>query len=267
MQKLELFPDPIEVVKILEEISVGYPLFSEYSLKQVHFFHEEVSDILSCGLSLLNRSVCKCSIVDLGCGDGSLIFALSKKGLLKQGDEVVGVDLSEIRIKRLKSALPFVRGIVSSALHVNELPNSSFNFVICTQLIEHVSDDHRLLLEIKRLLGDAGTAYVSTVIKKRYGVYFYFRDGSFRLDPTHVREYSSSDEFIDLVLRAGLDIIVTRNKPMMFPILDLAVRIFIKLGFVKPNVNFFGSRWLQKAHKLKVPIIGYRMLEVLARQK
>ena len=62
--------------------------------------------------------------------------------------EIIGVDIYRARIERLKSNLPFVRGIVSDALNVKELPSHSFDFVICSQLIEHVEDDGALLLEI-----------------------------------------------------------------------------------------------------------------------
>jgi len=64
----------------------------------------------------------------------------------------VGVDISKERIERLRNELPFVKGIVSDALNVKELPDCSFDFIICSQLIEHVKDDHALVSVIKRLL-------------------------------------------------------------------------------------------------------------------
>ncbi|RSN74930.1 class I SAM-dependent methyltransferase [Candidatus Methanodesulfokora washburnensis] len=126
--------------------------FREYSRKHVHFYDEEVSPILEYGLALTLKSVEKPNIVDLGCGDGRIIFALHKKGVLRNVGEIVGVDISKARVERLKSNLPFVRGIVSDALNVKELPSHSFDFVICSQLIEHVKDDDALVLEIGRLL-------------------------------------------------------------------------------------------------------------------
>jgi len=174
-------------------------LFQNYSRKHMHFYDEEVSVLLGSGLALTNRVIKKPSIVDLGCGDGRTIFALYEKGLLKNVGEIVGVDISESRIERLTKELPFVKGIVSDALNVKELRDSSFDFVICSQVVEHVENDDMLILEIKRLLKGGGLAYMSSVIKKWYGVYFYFKDGSFRLDPTHVREYSSVDEFVGLI--------------------------------------------------------------------
>jgi len=51
-------------------------LFQGYSRKHVHFYGEEVSVLLESGLALTNEVIKKPSIVDLGCGDGRLIFCL-----------------------------------------------------------------------------------------------------------------------------------------------------------------------------------------------
>jgi SAM-dependent methyltransferase len=147
--------------------------FQIYSKESVHFYDEVVSPLLEYGLALTLRNCRKPSVVGLGCGDGKVIFALYRRGLLKSIGEVIGVDISEVRIERLKSNLPFVRGIVSDALNVKQLPSHSFDFVICSQLIEHVEDDSALILEIRRLLKNGGIAYLSSVVKKRYAIYFY----------------------------------------------------------------------------------------------
>ncbi|MEM3648011.1 MAG: class I SAM-dependent methyltransferase, partial [Thermoproteota archaeon] len=157
-------------------------LFQSYSRKHVHFYDREVPALLELGLALTRDISEKPMMVDLGCGDGRLIFAMYRKGLLNSVGEVYGVDISSERIKRLKKELPFVKGIVSDAQNARELPDSSFDLVICSQLIEHVKDDDALVLEIKRLLKSGGLAYVSSVVKKWYGIYFYFNNGSFRLD-------------------------------------------------------------------------------------
>ena len=241
-------------------------LFRGYSRRHVHFYSEEVSVLLESGLALANKVVKKPSIVDLGCGDGRLIFALYKRGLLKNVGEIVGVDISEERIGRLTKELPFVKGIISDASNVKELPDSSFDFVICSQLVEHVEDDDMLVQEIRRLLRVGGLAYISSVIKKWYGVYFYFRDGSFRLDPTHVREYSSVDEFVSLIANNGFEIVDVKTHRVMFPLLDLIIRLFIRIGLLEPNVRFYQQhKVLSKIRRVRMPVVGYRSIEVLAK--
>jgi 2-polyprenyl-3-methyl-5-hydroxy-6-metoxy-1,4-benzoquinol methylase len=138
--------------------------FQSYSKMHVYFYGEDVSRLLELALTSLNKSVKKFSILDLGCGDGTLIFALYEKGLLGNAQEIVGVDISEDRIERLRSNLLFVKGVVSDALDVKQLPDSSFDFVVCAQLIEHVENDRALVLGIKRLLKSGG---VLTFISKK----------------------------------------------------------------------------------------------------
>jgi len=242
-------------------------LFRDYSRKYVHFYDEEASILLESGLALVNEVVKKPSIVDLGCGDGRLIFSLYEKGLLKNVGDIVGVDISESRIERLTKELSFVKGIVSDALSVKELPSSRFDFVICSQLIEHVEDDETLVFEIQRLLKSGGLTYVSSVIRKWYGLYFYLRGGAFRLDPTHTREYSSVDKFVDLIAKKGFKVVSVETRQVMFPLLDFAVRLLVRIGFLEPNVRFYQRhKILGKIRRLRIPILGYGIMEVLARK-
>jgi len=177
------------------------------------------------------------------------------------------VDLSRERIERLKRNLPFVKGIVSDASNVKELPSHSFDFVICSQLIEHVEDDARPLLEVKRLLKCGGVAYLSSVVKKRYAIYFYFKNGSFKLDPTHVRKYRSVDEFVDLVTSKGFEVICVRTHRVMFPLIDVIYRLLVYLHFLEPDPNFFQKyKFLGKVRGVKIPIPGYETVEVLVRK-
>jgi 2-polyprenyl-3-methyl-5-hydroxy-6-metoxy-1,4-benzoquinol methylase len=115
-------------------------------------------------------------MLDLGCGDGRLIFALHEKGLLENAEKIVGVDISEDRIKRLKTNLPFVKGIVADTLDLKQLSDSSFDFVVCAQLIEHVENGQALVSGTRRLLKHENFVYISSVTKLS-GVYVYFKGG------------------------------------------------------------------------------------------
>lgn len=243
--------------------------FSKYSAKHVHFLDEseEIPVLVKGGLSLACRLNSKPIIADLGCGDGRLIFALYANGFLQKTGDVIGIDLSEDRIKRLTKMLPSIRGIASDALNVKDLQDSAVDFLICSQVIEHVNDK-MLLNEIKRLLSDGGLAYISTVAKKWYGIYFYFNNGSFRLDPTHVKEYSSAKEFASLISKEGFDLITVKSESTTFPLTDIIVRFFIRLGLLRPNVAFYSPhKFLTKFRKLRIPIIGYETCEVFVKKK
>lgn len=244
-----------------------HDFLKEYSKGHIHFYDEEVPFLLRLGLVLTSESTEKPRLVDLGCGDGRLIFALYRKKSLENIGGIAGVDLSESRITRLSKELPFVKNVVSDALNVREFVDSSFDYVICSQLIEHVEDDERLMLEIRRLLRSKGLVYVSSVIKKWHGVYFYFKSGSFRLDPTHKREYSSAGEFSSLIEGKGFEITHVRTRQVMFPLVDLILRLLAKVGLIEVNVTFYQQhKFLNKTRRLQVPVIGYSVIEVLAKK-
>lgn len=242
-------------------------LFQSYSRKHVHFYDTDISFLLEQGLALVNCTIRKPSMVDIGCGDGRIIFALYEKEFLKNFGEIVGVDISEIRIERLTRQMPFVKGIVSDALNVIELPDCTFDFVVCSQLIEHVKDDDMLIFEIRRLLRRGGLAYISSIIKKWYGFYFYFKNGSFRLDPTHVREYSAQREFVSLFTNKGFEVINVETRGVMYPLSDIITRLFFKLGLMEPDIKLYQQHnLLSRFRKVRIPIVGYKSIEVLVRK-
>jgi 2-polyprenyl-3-methyl-5-hydroxy-6-metoxy-1,4-benzoquinol methylase len=238
--------------------------FNNYSRTHIHFFDLEVSDLVEKMIKNKNRE--KFNLIDLGCGDGNLLFSLQKKELLSNAEKIIGVDLSPRRIQNLKENIKGAIGIVSDACNVKRLENEIFDVVISSQVIEHVYNDNELLKEIKRLLKSDGVAYISTVIKKWYGFYIYRRDGRFRLDPTHVREYSSKINFLNLLERNKLKIINYRIKIITFPLSDLIIRIFIKIGFINPSAVrniYIKNKWIKLFRKIIIPIIGYYTIEVL----
>ena len=152
------------------------------------------------------------------------------------------------------------------SIDVKELSDSSCDFVVCSQLIEHV-DDKKLLSEIKRLLRKRGLAYISSVVKSKYAIYLYFRNSSFRLDPTHIREYASVDEFASLLSSEGFDILDIQIEKIAYPVSDLIVRLFIRAGLVEPNSKFYHKQNLNIVRKLRVPIIGFYSVGALVRKK
>ncbi len=238
--------------------------FKDYSIKNLHFYDDTSPELLKKGLVLTNQSVNKPSIIDLGCGDGRLIYALYKNGLFKVESKIMAVDISEDRIKRLKECLSFVQATKSDALNVN-LPSGSLDFVICSQLIEHVTSDERLLQEIKRLLRPNGLLFISSVIKKEYAAYFYHKNGKFLLDPTHVKEYGSAAELVELLKRAGLEIVGIKTDQIKFSMFDLLMRFLIKCGLNFDNEFYVKHKNLVSLRRLRVPIVGYKNIDVLAK--
>lgn len=94
-------------------------------------------------------------ICDIGCGDGSLMERLSKYG------EVSGIDISREQLE-----LACRKGFDARYCNVDEedIPfgNAQFDFVVCTEVIEHVLVPDRILTEAKRILKDDGQFILTT---------------------------------------------------------------------------------------------------------
>ncbi|ENN96227.1 methyltransferase type 11 [Methanocaldococcus villosus KIN24-T80] len=237
-----------------------------YAKKVPYFLDLSIPDMLKNLLKELNKRRTY-SLIDLGCGDGRFLYALYKQGLLKNATRVVGVDISEERIRRLKKLCPFAEGIVADVTDLSQIPDNSFDVAISNQVIEHVPDDSKMLKEIRKILKPNGLLYISTVIKKWYGFWIYWKNG-FKLDPTHVREYMSEEEFLNLLENNGFMVKEFKTSPIRYPIMDLILRGLIKLNIIKPDPAFYQKyKLISKLKKLKLKVIGYKSIEVVAEVK
>jgi len=133
------------------------------------------------------------SIIDLGCGDGILIYELKREF---PKIKITGIDISPRRIKGLKKRFPkekfYCRDVCNTKI------KDKFNMVHCSQVIEHVENDRELISEMKKLLKKNGILVVSSVIKRSFAIYKYWNKGKFVLDPSHEREYKNQKEFLNL---------------------------------------------------------------------
>jgi ubiquinone/menaquinone biosynthesis C-methylase UbiE len=133
-------------------------------------------------------------ILDLGCGYGQKIYSILNKYPKK---DIIGVDISNKRINFLKETFPNKKFIVADVCN-SKLKSNSFDIIISTSVIEHVENDVKFINEIYRLLKRNGFLYITSVIRKPYGIYKYRNKGKFVLDPTHEREYKNKEQFLSL---------------------------------------------------------------------
>jgi 2-polyprenyl-3-methyl-5-hydroxy-6-metoxy-1,4-benzoquinol methylase len=236
--------------------------FERYSRDAVHFLSLEVPELLR---EAVERAPDGFTLVDLGCGDGNLVYALGHSGLLERAGEVIGVDLSPQRIERFE-AFTAGRGIVRPAEDVPEIDAGRVDVLVCTMVIEHVGDDAGLMAEVARQLRPGGRAYLSTVFKKP-GAWYFRRspDGRWVLDPTHVREYESAEAVGELARSAGLTVererIARLRPPLVHPLLRLVNRLIPLRGVHRAFSHGGPLAWVEK---LTVPIPRYRSIELLA---
>ena len=94
-------------------------------------------------------------ILDIGCWDGFL------STLLRENDnEVIGVDISEKAIELSKQ-----RGLDVKRVSFEEdlpFPEGTFDVVVAGEVIEHVFDTDRFLIDIKRVLKEHGCLILTT---------------------------------------------------------------------------------------------------------
>jgi len=239
----------------------------DFDKTHIHFYDVEIPNLLKKAIELKNTE--EFNIVDLGCGDGRLLYSLQANNLLKNSKKIVGIDKSPIRIEKFKKILPQSDSIISDVCSLDLIEKESFDIIISSQVIEHVSDDNQMLKEIWRLLQTDGIAYISSVIKKRYGFYIYRVNGKIRLDPTHVREYSSEVEFSNLIKKNKFKILDIETKPIRYPLIELLTRLLIRIGVVSESSTqkmYVEKKWMKITKKINVPIIGYRSIEVLCKK-
>lgn len=89
-------------------------------------------------------------ILDVGCGSSHILLDLPK---------AVGVD---VLLRKLRFLRPLHPEVVQASIFALPFPGASFDTVICSEVIEHVPDDPRVLEELNRVLKPDGTLVLGT---------------------------------------------------------------------------------------------------------
>lgn len=151
----------------------------------------------------------KGSILDLGCGDGSLVNLLNaQNGIVCKGIDIDhGVDFE-------KDKLPY--------------NNGEFDIIVMYSVIEHLRDPGNLLTEIKRICKNKGKVIIIT---SNFNLMDLITcDRSFYDDPTHVRPYNyiSIESLMKLYgLKKRFIGLWTPGKPLFLWKLPLKLQLYI----------------------------------------
>jgi hypothetical protein len=130
-------------------------------------------------------------VLDLGSGEGygSAILA-------ERAKEVLGIELDSQAVEHASTNYPFdnLEFRQGSVLELDDLPDASFDLVICYEVIEHITGHDELLSVVRRVLAPDGLFVVSTPDREIYS------EAADYHNPYHVKELSRP-EFDDLLSR------------------------------------------------------------------
>jgi ubiquinone biosynthesis O-methyltransferase len=156
---------------------------------------------------VINNSKNKKKILDLGCGLG-----YGSSILLKAGNEVYGVDVSQDAINYAKINYP---GINYTCCSADNLPfnDNYFDSVVAHEIIEHVKNPEKVIKEICRVLKKDGDVFISTPNPRHFSnvlkhIFFGkpYPEKVMAKNIYHIKEFYY-EEFISFLKKANLKII------------------------------------------------------------
>lgn len=222
----------------------------EYSKVAPQYFDDEAPTLLT---EILKKNSFE-TILDCGCGDGSLLYSIIKHKLGKKA-KINAIDLSRERVKVAQGVSKKIRVKVDSAETLKTVNPDSIDLFISEQVIEHVND-RKMVDAISRVTKPGAIVYLSTVFKKWYGWYFYKNDTGWVLDPTHLREYTSDNQLLKL-FRRDFHLLVNNKTLQWFPIADFILKRFGVVNRSRDNLIWKVFR------SLRIPISGYYLWEMV----
>jgi len=96
-------------------------------------------------------------ILDFGCGEGFIGNELAKKGA-----QVTGIDYAEAGIRLARERFRDIDFKIGDASTLNKFKQENFDAVLLIDVIEHVSEQGKLLDDIKRILKPRGLILINT---------------------------------------------------------------------------------------------------------
>lgn len=208
-------------------------------------------------------------LADLGSGEGAILYALDRAGLV--GERIYAVDLSERSLEIAAALSDKVVAVVADVVHADAIASASVDAVTSSQVIEHLPDDRALATEIARILRPGGWFYVSTVLRGPHA--WWFRRGTlgWQIDPTHVREYASEPDFAAALDHPQLELERVESRPLRFPVADPALRLAAAAHLVpreRLSAAYERSPALTRARDaLQVRVPGYRWVEAVGHRR
>ncbi len=99
-------------------------------------------------------------VLDAGCGRGYYVKLIS---MLPHTKKVIGIDINNNYLKRAHET---IRGeskatVISGSIYSLPFARSTFDAVVCSEILEHLNADKKALAELRRVLKPGGSLLIS----------------------------------------------------------------------------------------------------------
>lgn len=144
-------------------------------------------------VNLINKHLSNKSgkdILDIGCGAGTLSFYYASKGY-----KVYGIDISKKAIDACKQSVEFLKQKNVTFKKMNfpiEVPSKKFDYIICSEVIEHIENDELGIKKMFLLLRPHGLLFLTTPSINAPLTSLGYTN-NFDKEVGHVRRYSKED--------------------------------------------------------------------------
>lgn len=172
-------------------------------------------------MNLIGKEIRNKTILDVGCGDGVLSWMLANRGA-----KVVGIDISKEAIAFAKERCKNIQGLKFVIASAYEIPfrNQSYDYVVCSEVAEHLSEPVRMISEIRRAWNEKGKIIISTPIKLTQRP----------LDRMHYKEFFE-EEFEGLLKRYFKRVKIIKSHPLFW--MEFQNKTFMKRIFNQLFLN------------------------------
>ncbi|MDO8443237.1 MAG: class I SAM-dependent methyltransferase [bacterium] len=178
-------------------------------------------------ISRLKKFAPSLSLLDVGCGNGTFMMSMRKRGWQAFGTEIAPTG--------------HMRGCAGEFIKLGDFKKSdfsknSFDVITMWHSLEHVEDPLGYLIEARRVLKDNG-ALVAEIPNFRSLQARIFRENWFHLDvPRHLFHFSPKSIGI-LFQKAGLENIIIRRSSLVYGFFG-CLQSFLNVLSVKKNLFF-----------------------------
>lgn len=154
-------------------------------------------------------------LIDLGCGSGLFLMIASK---LKC--ELTGVDIANTILKDLKGMLKqrsIQCDLVQSDIRQMPFSDNHFDIAVCSEVLEHLHNPRKAILEMKRILKNKGIVVISVPFrgKIKYTICVH----CYKKTPFYGHcAFFTKKQIKDLLVDSGFEIISTKLARSVLPI-------------------------------------------------